>query len=78
MSFGPGSPTGQNVGRNTQEIIPISKEALVKLTLGWRPLKTWVFITNIARVLSQEVVVTIKQAVRSRVVKSCDSGISCC
>jgi hypothetical protein len=27
--------------------LPILKEAFIKLTLGWHPLTTWVFITNI-------------------------------
>jgi hypothetical protein len=30
------------------EILPILKEALVTLTLGWRPLTTWVLVADIA------------------------------
>jgi hypothetical protein len=29
------------------EILQILKEGLVKLTLGWRPQTTWVFVANI-------------------------------
>jgi hypothetical protein len=31
----------------SEEVLPVLKEALVKLTLGQHPLTTWVFIANI-------------------------------
>lgn len=36
------------------EIIPVLKETLVELALGRRPLRTWVFVVEIAGVLILE------------------------
>jgi hypothetical protein len=69
MSFRPGIPTRQTVGRNVQEILPISKEALAKLAGCSSPISPESSVRKWQSPSNWQLGVEPS--------KSCDSGVSC-